>query len=719
MLSVLLASVALAGNLISNPDFSAGTEGWQITASEFCQREIVNSDRGGKAVKLDLKQIPGAPGWEVQCQQPINSPLKQGQVLELSFWARSITQNRINAFVQGATSPYTDVISREFTLTPKWKSYKISGLANASFAAKQAQAGFHLNFGSGTVELSSVSLEAIDPAPLAKPQSLLTAPKLSDWRTNGSTLTNSAGNLFAKFAVKPGASPWDNLIGVPLDKPIVAGQTVLVSLQMRSKTKSRATVHIEESNPPNAKYVNGPVALTPTWQAFRFAGIVPRSLEAKEGQLTIFLGYESGEVELKDVVVENLGFKPLSSVKQTIQYYASGKRDLSWLAAAEARIEKQRRGPLVVNVVRDGKPLAGAKVHVEMMEHAFRFGTAAPASLINGTDATSTRFRAELKSLFNTVTLENDLKWPNTDADGYDAPDKAIAWLKQNRFKIRGHNGVWGSERNIPAGAWAMKDDVLKERVSDRVEEVVTRYKGQLYLWDVVNEAVTETSLWDRIGWESFGQVFRIAKVTDPTALTAYNDFNITEESQAGTGHKQKAKERVQQLLNQGAPVDIIGIQAHVGTPMTPMPTVFKALDEMAALGPRLEITEYDLGVQDDKVHAEHLTDFLTTCFSHPKMDGFIMWGFWEGAHWRANEGGAMFRRDWTARPTVKAYRDLVFKKWWTNETIATDSNGMAKFRPFYGTHRIKVTFGKVTREFIGDIIPGDAASFRVNWEER
>jgi GH35 family endo-1,4-beta-xylanase len=717
MLSVLLASVALAGNLISNPDFSAGTEGWQITASEFCQREIVSSDRGGKSVKLDLKQIPGAPGWEVQCQQQINSPLKQGQVLEFSFWARSITRNKINAFVQAASAPYSDVMSREVVLTPEWQSYKVSGIANASFAAKQAQAGFHLNFGTGTVELASVSLEAIEPVPLAKPERLLNAPKLSDWRTPGVTLSNPAGQLLSKFVVKRGASPWDNLIGVPLDKGVVAGQTVSVSLQMRSRTKSRATVHIEESNPPNAKYVSGPVTLTPTWQAFRFAGIVPKSLAPKEGQLTIFLGYETGEVELKELVVENLGFKPLSEVKQTIQYYASGKRDLSWLAAAEARIEKQRRGPLVVNVVRDGKPLAGAKVQVEMLRHAFRFGTAAPAALINADDATSTRFKAQLKSLFNTVTLENDLKWTDTDANGYEAPDKAIAWLTKNGFNVRGHNGVWGSERNIPAGAWAMKNDVLKDRVSDRVEEVVTRYKGQLYLWDVVNEAVTETSLWDRIGWETFGQVFRIAKVADPTALTAYNDYNITEEAQAGTGHKQKAKERVQQLLNQGAPVDIIGIQAHVGTPMTPMPTVFKALDEMAALGPRLEITEYDLGVQDDKVHAEHMADFLTTCFSHPKVDGFIMWGFWEGAHWRANEGGAMIRRDWTARPTVKAYRDLVFKKWWTNETANSDSNGMAKFRPFYGTHKIKVTVGTVTREFIGEILPGDAATFRVNWE--
>jgi hypothetical protein len=41
----------------------------------------------------------------------------------------------------------------------------------------------------------------------------------------------------------------------------------------------------------------------------------------------------------------------------------------------------------------------------------------------------------------------------------------------------------------------------------------------------------------------------------------------------------------------------------------------------------------------------------------------------------------------------------------------------MAKFRPFYGTHKIKVTVGKVTREFIGEILPGDAATFRVNWE--
>jgi hypothetical protein len=121
---------------------------------------------------------------------------------------------------------------------------------------------------------------------------------------------------------------------------------------------------------------------------------------------------------------------------------------------------------------------------------------------------------------------------------------------------------------------------------------------------------------------------------------------------------------------------------------------VVEILDEMATLGKRLEITEYDLGVWDERVHGQHMADFLTACFSHPAVDGFIIWGFWEGAHWRAAEGGAMFRRDWQPRAAAKEWERLVKGAWWTRASLNTTRQGLAKTRAFYGTHRITVTAG-------------------------
>ena len=64
------------------------------------------------------------------------------------------------------------------------------------------------------------------------------------------------------------------------------------------------------------------------------------------------------------------------------------------------------------------------------------------------------------------------------------------------------------------------------------------------------------------------------------------------------------------------------------------------------------------------------------------------MWGFWEGAHWKPR--AALWKRDWTETPAAKAYRDLVFNKWWTSETGKANSEGIYRVRAFYGKHSVE-----------------------------
>ena len=47
-------------------------------------------------------------------------------------------------------------------------------------------------------------------------------------------------------------------------------------------------------------------------------------------------------------------------------------------------------------------------------------------------------------------------------------------------------------------------------------------------------------------------------------------------------------------------------------------------------------------------------------------------------------------RRDWTPLPAAEAYRDLVFRQWWTRWQGRTDAKGRCEVRAFFGQHRIK-----------------------------
>ena len=81
----------------------------------------------------------------------------------------------------------------------------------------------------------------------------------------------------------------------------------------------------------------------------------------------------------------------------------------------------------------------------------------------------------------------------------------------------------------------------------------------------------------------------------------------------------------------------------------------------------------------------------MTMIFSHPAVKEFQMWGFWEGAHWRAD--CAFYTKDWHEKLNAKTYKNLVFDKWWTQETKTSSKDGTSLFRAFYGKYKIFVTY--------------------------
>jgi hypothetical protein len=63
------------------------------------------------------------------------------------------------------------------------------------------------------------------------------------------------------------------------------------------------------------------------------------------------------------------------------------------------------------------------------------------------------------------------------------------------------------------------------------------------------------------------------------------------------------------------------------------------------------------------------------------------MWGFWEGAHWKP--WSALWKKNWTITPQGQAYRDLVFKEWWTQISGKADASGQFQTDAFFGDYII------------------------------
>ncbi len=143
---------------------------------------------------------------------------------------------------------------------------------------------------------------------------------------------------------------------------------------------------------------------------------------------------------------------------------------------------------------------------------------------------------------FNSITPENAMKMgpihPAENFYNWKDADSIVAFAKRNHLKIRGHNLCWHNQ----APAWMFKDatggtvskEVLLQRLKDHITAVVTRYKGSIYAWDVVNEVISDkpeeyfrNSEWYKICGEDFvAKAFEYAHAADPNALLFYNDYN-------------------------------------------------------------------------------------------------------------------------------------------------------------------------------------------------
>lgn len=271
---------------------------------------------------------------------------------------------------------------------------------------------------------------------------------------------------------------------------------------------------------------------------------------------------------------------------------------------------------------------------------------------------------------------------------------QTLDWLNDRDIPVRGHTLVWPSWNKSPAFIKDLQDDPqgLRAAIESHIREIMTACQGKVVEWDVVNEVHNNRDLLDVLGDEQMDEWFRLAREIEPQLPLFINDFGILQGSAGYELAKQESYyQLVKGMLDRGVPLDGIGFQSHFRLyAVTPPTRVWEILDRYAALGLKLGITEYDFAWVSEAFQAQYLKDYMTACFAHPSVNQFVMWGFWDGSHWR--EDGGMFALDWREKPSLDVYMDLVFNQWWTDENKVTDAQGHIQTRGFLGEYKLTVT---------------------------
>jgi endo-1,4-beta-xylanase len=316
-------------------------------------------------------------------------------------------------------------------------------------------------------------------------------------------------------------------------------------------------------------------------------------------------------------------------------------------------------------------------------------GTAVRPSLFS-----EAAYATTLAGEFNMVEAEDAMKWwvirHDPDRFDFEPADEVVSFALAHKMKVRGHCLVWDHNHPDWLAHGHFTPPQLAQLLHEHIDRVMKRYAGQVFAWDVVNEAMDEKgklrdSIWynqpgiglaDR-GTAYLEQVFRWAREADPHALLFYN-----EAEGEFLNHKSDAiYEMLKDFKRRGVPIDGVGLQLHLPGPELDSAALAANIARLAALGLQVHITELDVSlplsppgdsesrpVINNDLHDKDLLgqaqvygDVMHACLQNAGCTAIQTWGFtdkysWIGSHSHGTRGRALlFDKTYQRKPSYEA----------------------------------------------------------------
>ncbi|MEJ2009778.1 MAG: endo-1,4-beta-xylanase [Acidobacteriota bacterium] len=337
---------------------------------------------------------------------------------------------------------------------------------------------------------------------------------------------------------------------------------------------------------------------------------------------------------------------------------------------------------LIFSILAGGSICAAQTLRQAADKIGLLVGTAANPALLSQSEYART-----LASEFNMIEPENAMKWRATESArgvfDFRAGDRVAAFGEAHGMKVRGHNLLWDKYNPEWLRLGHFTPAELELIMKRHIQTVVRHYRGQVFAWDVVNEAFDSEghlkhTLWydePGIGLAGKGtayiaQAFRWAHEADPRALLFYNEVGAD-----GINAKSDAMyEMVKDFKQQGVPISGVGLQMHVFNPSDVPSHLAENIARFTRLGLEVQITEMDVALPTQsngqangsqlKWQAKIYREAATACAENPGCTAFQTWGFtdrysWIPIHTKGKRGAALpFDADYKPKPAYQAVLD-------------------------------------------------------------
>jgi endo-1,4-beta-xylanase len=221
--------------------------------------------------------------------------------------------------------------------------------------------------------------------------------------------------------------------------------------------------------------------------------------------------------------------------------------------------------------------------------------------------------RALLSRHFNQATIGNSLKPESVQAEkgkwSFELPDRIINEMAKEGFSIHGHTLAWHQQSPEWINAGGISPEEARENLITHVRTVMGHYRGRVYSWDVLNEAMAdnpphpedwraslrETPWLKALGPGYIELLFLTAREADPEAKLYYNDYNLDNRDKALAVFTMIRELNAQNPNAGGRPlIDGIGLQSHYNL-NTSLADVERSLEQFISLGLEISVSELDV----------------------------------------------------------------------------------------------------------------------------
>ncbi|WP_073190055.1 endo-1,4-beta-xylanase [Fibrobacter sp. UWP2] len=481
----------------------------------------------------------------------------------------------------------------------------------------------------------------------------------------------------AKVVVKTLPKIW---WGLQLQPPKFLADSAYYTLSFKAKGNMPINAVVQGGPPDYRQKESASFQLTDKWQTFSMKFLADQKGYGLNN-VTFHVGLQKGWIQMDDVRIEKA---------ETL--------DTLWYQTAESRIDSLRKKDFTV------KAAPGSKVSVKLLRHAFPFGTALNITTDSKSDSIENWYKAKAKKFFWHAVSENQFKWPEYEPKKGKILKKEmyryVDFTQANGWKLRGHALMWGHQgygfdKHYSNPQTPKQCNDFGKMLKARIDRDLKEYKGKITEYDVWNEPLHESYTFNTCGWQYLDSAFIWAHKADPDAMLYLNEYNVV-----AAAETDRYVSLIKGMLDRKVPIMGVGVQCHFNARPVEPALIKERLDKIASLGLPIKVTELDFGTWDqgmtlsEKGQADAYEKFIRSAFSHPAINGIVLWGFWDNRHWIKN--GGIIGADGHEKEAAKRIYDLWHKKWTTEATATAGNDGVAKFRGFKGRYQVTAD-GKTT----------------------